>query len=230
VTSLIFLKNVNRSFTEPDGTSLIVLEDITLKIPQGQLIVVRGPSGSGKTTLLNMIAGILPPTSGQIFFQGIDLSQLGLKELAAFRLKYLGYMFQHWNLLPFLTARENIEIPSRILGTSDSVRHQKVTEMARSLGICDRLDNMAEELSGGQKQRVALARALINDPTLLLADEPTSSLDTQTRSEMVEILEGRKRSHNLSMFITTHDPYFAEVADEIYTLEDGILQNLDVPK
>jgi ABC-type lipoprotein export system ATPase subunit len=227
VITLILLKNVNRSFTEPDGTSLIVLEDITLKIQEGQLIVVRGPSGSGKTTLLNMIAGILPPTSGQIFFKGVDLSQLGLKELAAFRLKYLGYLFQHWNLLPFLTARENIGMPSKILGTTNLVRQQKVATIARSLGIFDRLDNKAEELSGGQKQRVALARALINDPTLLLADEPTSSLDTQTRSEMVAILEDRKRRNNLSMLITTHDPYLAEVADRIYTLEDGFLQSQD---
>lgn len=225
---MIYLKNVNKVFTEPDGTSITVLGDITLKLLKGQLIVVRGPSGSGKTTLLNMIAGILPPTSGQIFFRGLNLSQLGLKELAVFRLKYLGYLFQHWNLLPFLTARENIEMPAKILGASYPVRQQKVATLAQSLGILERLDNKAEELSGGQKQRVALARALINDPTLLLADEPTSSLDTQTRSEIVSILEDRKRNQSLSMLITTHDPYLAKVADKVYTLEDGILQNQDL--
>ncbi|MFW9780204.1 MAG: ABC transporter ATP-binding protein [Candidatus Heimdallarchaeota archaeon] len=227
---MIFLQRVNRGFSEPDGTRLKVLEDITLKIQEGQLIVIQGPSGSGKTTLLNLIAGILPPTSGKIFFRGINLSLLGLKELAVFRLKYLGYLFQHWNLLPFLTARENIEMPAKILGTPYLIRHQKVEKIALSLGIHERLDNMAEELSGGQKQRAALARALINDPILLLADEPTSSLDTQTRSEMVTILEDRKNNHNLSMLITTHDPYFTEVADKIYSLEDGTLQSQNFPK
>lgn len=216
------VKDVEKTFHEPDGSKLQILLHIILTIHEKELIIIKGPSGSGKTTLLNILAGLIRPTAGSVYFNGIDISQLKLKQLATYRLNHIGYLFQHWNLFPFLDARENIEIPARLQGLTHSSRNKKVAELATSLGISNRLNNRPDEMSGGQKQRVALARALINDPSFLLADEPTSNVDTQTRTDIVNVLQ-EKRENGLGLLIATHDPFFEELADKVYILEKSTL-------
>lgn len=217
------VKDVEKTFQEPDGSKLQILLHIILTINEKKLIIIKGPSGSGKTTLLNILAGLIRPTTGSVYFNGIDISQLKLKQLATYRLNHIGYLFQHWNLFPFLDARENIEIPARLQGLTHSSRNKKVAELAASLGISNRLNNRPDEMSGGQKQRVALARALINDPSFLLADEPTSNVDTQTRTDIVNVLQ-EKRENGLGLLIATHDPFFEELADKVYILEKSTLR------
>ncbi len=216
------VKDVEKTFHEPDGSKLQILLHIILTIHEKELIIIKGPSGSGKTTLLNILVGLIRPTAGSVYFNGIDISQLNLKQLATYRLNHIGYLFQHWNLFPFLNARENIEIPARLQGLTQSSRNKKVEELAASLGIYNRLNNRPDEMSGGQKQRVALARALINDPSFLLADEPTSNVDAQTRTNIVDILQ-EKRESGLGLLIATHDPFFEELADKVYILENSTL-------
>ena len=215
--------DVEKVFHEPDRSKLQILSQITLSIYEKELIIVKGPSGSGKTTLLNILAGLIRPTKGSVYFNGIDISQLNLKQLATYRLNHIGYLFQHWNLFPFLDARENIEIPARLQGLTHSSRIKKIEELSTSLGIYNRLNNRPDEMSGGQKQRVALARALINDPSFLLADEPTSNVDAQTRTNIVDILQER-RENGLGLLIATHDPFFEELADKVYILENSTLK------
>ncbi len=215
--------DVEKVFHEPDRSKLQILSQITLSIYEKELIIVKGPSGSGKTTLLNILAGLIRPTTGSVYFNGIDISQLNLKQLAIYRLNHIGYLFQHWNLFPFLDARENIEIPARLQGLTHSSRIKKIEELSTSLGIYNRLNNRPDEMSGGQKQRVALARALINNPSFLLADEPTSNVDTQTRTNIVNVLQ-EKRENGLGLLIATHDPFFEELADKVYILEKSTLK------
>ena len=217
------VKDVEKIFHEPDGSKLQILSNIILTIHEKELIIIKGPSGSGKTTLLNILAGLIRPTAGSVYFNGIDISQLKLKQLATYRLNHIGYLFQHWNLFPFLNARENIEIPARLKSLTHSIRKKKVEELATFLGISDRLNNRPDEISGGQKQRVALARALINNPSFLLADEPTSNVDTQTRTNIVNVLQ-EKRENGLGLLIATHDPFFEELADKVYILEKSTLK------
>jgi len=217
------VKDVEKIFHEPDGSKLQILSNIILTIHEKELIIIKGPSGSGKTTLLNILAGLIRPTAGSVYFNGIDISQLKLKQLATYRLNHIGYLFQHWNLFPFLNARENIEIPARLKSLTHSIRKKKVEELATFLGISDRLNNRPDEMSGGQKQRVALARALINNPSFLLADEPTSNVDTQTRTNIVNVLQ-EKRENGLGLLIATHDPFFEELADKVYILEKSTLK------
>ncbi|MFX0087530.1 MAG: ABC transporter ATP-binding protein [Candidatus Hodarchaeota archaeon] len=219
----IDVKDVDKVFYEPDGSNLHILSNISLTIHEKELIVVKGPSGSGKTTLLNIITGLLRPTTGIVYFNGLDISRLSLKQLASYRLKFIGYLFQHWNLLPFLNAKENIAVPQRILGSLESDRNKNIKAISTSLGIFDRLNNRPDEMSGGQKQRVALARALINNPSFLLADEPTSNLDVRTRTAIVKVLK-EKRKNGLGLIITTHDPFFEEIADRVYILEKAKLK------
>jgi putative ABC transport system ATP-binding protein len=219
----IDVQDVDKVFYEPDGSNLQILSSISLTIHEKELIVVKGPSGSGKTTLLNIITGLLRPTTGSVYFNGLDISRLSLRQLATYRLKYIGYLFQHWNLLPFLNARENIAVPQRILGSLESDRLKQIEFISTSLGIFDRLNNRPDEMSGGQKQRVALARALINNPSFLLADEPTSNLDVRTRTDIVKVLQ-EKRKNGLGLIITTHDPFFEEIADRVYILEEANLK------
>lgn len=217
------VKDVEKIFHEPDGSKLQILSNIILTIHEKELIIIKGPSGSGKTTLLNILVGLIRPTAGSVYFNGIDISQLKLKQLATYRLNHIGYLFQHWNLFPFLNARENIEIPARLKSLTHSIRKKKVEELATFLGISDRLNNRPDEMSGGQKQRVALARALINNPSFLLADEPTSNVDTQTRTNIVNVLQ-EKRENGLGLLIATHDPFFEELADKVYILEKSTLK------
>lgn len=205
------------------GQDIPVLLDITLDVMPGEFVALMGPSGSGKSTLLNLIAGIDQPTSGRIVFRGTDIATLGEGALADWRAANVGFIFQFYNLMPVLTALENVELP--LLLTSLSARQRKdharaALDMVR---LSDRLDHYPNELSGGQQQRVAIARALVSDPSLIVADEPTGDLDRTTGGEVLDLLDELNRSLGKTIVMVTHDPKAAARAKRLIHLEKGVL-------
>jgi len=170
------------------GEEVHALRGINLEVPHGEYLSVMGPSGSGKTTLFNMVGGIDKPTKGNVFIDGVDLSKIPSKSMAWLRCRKIGYIFQTFNLIPVLTARENVALPMIFLGVSRAEREKRAAELLESVGLGDRLDHRPTELSGGQQQRVAIARALANDPAIILADEPTGNLDLNTGFAIVQLL------------------------------------------
>jgi len=205
------------------GQIIPVLVDINLDVRVGDYLALMGPSGSGKSTLLNLIAGIDKPSGGTIKVAGVDIGRLSDSDLAAWRAAHVGFIFQFYNLMPVLSAFENIELPLLLAALSRRERRERV-EIALSLvGLSDRADHYPGELSGGQQQRVAIARALITDPTLIVADEPTGDLDRVTGEEILALLERLNRELGKTILIVTHDPKAAEKARRIVHLEKGVL-------
>ena len=205
------------------GQIIPVLVDINLDVRVGDYLALMGPSGSGKSTLLNLIAGIDKPSGGTIKVAGVDIGRLSDGDLAAWRAAHVGFIFQFYNLMPVLTAFENVELPLLLAALSRRERRERV-EIALSLvGLGDRADHYPGELSGGQQQRVAIARALITDPTLIVADEPTGDLDRVTGEEILALLERLNRELSKTILIVTHDPKAAEKARRIVHLEKGVL-------
>jgi len=205
------------------GQIIPVLVDINLDVRVGDYLALMGPSGSGKSTLLNLIAGIDKPSGGTIKVAGVDIGRLSDSDLAAWRAAHVGFIFQFYNLMPVLSAFENIELPLLLAALSRRERRERV-EIALSLvGLSDRADHYPGELSGGQQQRVAIARALITDPTLIVADEPTGDLDRVTGEEILALLERLNRELGKTILIVTHDPKAAEKARCIVHLEKGVL-------
>jgi putative ABC transport system ATP-binding protein len=205
------------------GQIIPVLVDINLDVRVGDYLALMGPSGSGKSTLLNLIAGIDKPSGGTIKVAGVDIGRLSDGDLAAWRAAHVGFIFQFYNLMPVLSAFENIELPLLLAALSRRERRERV-EIALSLvGLGDRADHYPGELSGGQQQRVAIARALITDPTLIVADEPTGDLDRVTGEEILGLLERLNRELGKTILIVTHDPKAAEKAHRIVHLEKGVL-------
>ncbi len=182
-----------------------------------------GPSGSGKTTLLNLIGLIDHPTSGKVFFKGKDTSHLSGKERRKIRLQNIGFVFQTFNLLPTLTALENVELPMALAKTSQNDQKEKATKLLEVVGLADRLKHRPKELSVGEMQRVAIARALANRPSLILADEPTGELDSKTGSEIINLLSDLCKKQKTTVLVATHDEKVAEVADKTYRIHDGII-------
>jgi putative ABC transport system ATP-binding protein len=182
-----------------------------------------GPSGSGKSTLLNLVAGIDKPSSGEIRIAGVDIAQLGDADLAAWRAANVGFIFQFYNLMPVLTAYQNIELPLMLTSLSRSERRERVEATLALVGLTDRQDHYPNELSGGQAQRVAIARALITDPTLIVADEPTGDLDRATAAEILGLLDRLNRELGKTIIMVTHDPKAAEAAHRLIHLEKGVL-------
>jgi len=200
-----------------------VLNGIDLDIAEGAFEALMGPSGSGKTTLLNLIAGIDRPSAGTIHVAGTDISKQSEGELADWRAQHVGYIFQFYNLLPVLTAAENVEISLLLAKLSKSERQARVRTALRVVGLDDRMNHYPRQLSGGQEQRVAIARAFVSDPTLLIADEPTGDLDRKSGDEVLELLATLNREFGKTIVMVTHDPHAAERASVVRRLEKGVL-------
>jgi len=200
-----------------------VLEGVNLEVNAGDFVALMGPSGSGKSTLLNLIAGIDKPTSGRIEIDGIDIATLGEGALADWRAAHIGFIFQFYNLMPVLTAFENVELPLLLTRLSRSERKAHVQAALDMVRLTDRVDHYPNELSGGQQQRVAIARALVTDPTLIVADEPTGDLDRVTGAEVLDLLEQLNRELGKTIVMVTHDPKAAARARRLIHLEKGEL-------
>src|SRR5437762_10914502 len=219
---LVAIRSLSKYYVR--GEQIIpVLVDIDLDVYAGDFVALMGPSGSGKSTLLNLIAGIDKPSSGELRIAGVDIALLADADLAAWRAANVGFIFQFYNLMPVLTAYQNIELPLMLTSLSRSERRERV-EMALALvGLTDRQDHYPNELSGGQEQRVAIARALITDPLLIVADEPTGDLDRVTAGEILGLLDRLNRELGKTILMVTHDPKAAEAAHRVVHLEKGVL-------
>jgi len=219
---LVVIRRLSKYYVR--GEQIIpVLVDIDLDIAYGEYVALMGPSGSGKSTLLNLIAGIDKPSSGEITVAGIDIAQLGDADLAAWRAANVGFIFQFYNLMPVLTAFDNVELPLLLTSLSRRERRERVETTLALVGLTDRKDHYPNELSGGQQQRVAIARALISDPTLIVADEPTGDLDRTTAEEILGLLDRLNRELGKTIIMVTHDPKAAEKAHRVAHLEKGVL-------
>lgn len=206
------------------------LDRVSLDIAAGESLALMGPSGSGKSTLLHIIAGIDRPTSGQCIVQGTNVAELSETDLAGWRNRHVGFVFQTFNLIPVLTAFENVELPLLLTGLSATERRAHVAAALELVGLTDRMKHLPRQLSGGQEQRVAIARALVTDPTLLVADEPTGNLDAHSAAEVLGLLQQLNRQMGKTVIIVTHDPKAAAYARRIVHLEKGELLNGDSPK
>ncbi|MDQ7027883.1 MAG: ABC transporter ATP-binding protein [Anaerolineae bacterium] len=226
----IEVKNVSKIYGR-GNTEIRAVDDVSLQVKSGEIVLIMGPSGSGKTTLLSMAGLLLRPTSGDIWVNGVQATNLTERQLPQLRLNSIGFVFQAYNLLASLTARENIEIVSNLAGIHASQARQRSEELLTLLGLETRMDHLPSDLSGGQKQRVAIARALANDPPLILADEPTGNLDSKTGYEVMELLCcGLGRDQGRSIVIVTHDHRLRNIADRVLWLEDGKLSDKVVPE
>jgi putative ABC transport system ATP-binding protein len=202
---------------------IVPLEDVDLEIEEGGFVSLMGPSGSGKTTLLNLAAGIDRPTRGRLTVAGADLNAMSDGRLAAWRTRTVGYIFQLYNLIPVLTAYENVELPLLLLKLSRKDRRRHVETALAAVGLSDRADHFPRQLSGGQEQRVAIARAIVSDPKFLLADEPTGDLDATSAGEIMDLLVALRKEFGKTMIMVTHDPTVARRADVVYYLNKGKL-------
>ncbi len=220
--ALIRIRKLSKSY-QRGGQHIPVLEDIHLDVQAGEFVALMGPSGSGKSTLLNLIAGIDQPTSGRIEIGGVDIATLNEGELADWRASHVGFIFQFYNLMPVLTAFENVELPLLLTSLSRRQRHEHVAAALDMVRLGDRVDHYPNELSGGQQQRVAIARALVADPALIVADEPTGDLDRTTGEEVLNLLQQLQRDLGKTIVMVTHDPKAASRAGRLIHLEKGVL-------
>ena len=203
------------------GEKIVALNHVNLEIEKGEICCLFGTSGSGKSTLLNMLAGLEKPTKGSVKIKKVHVEKMNESQLAIFRQKYIGFVFQSYNLIPTLTAQENVALPLIFQGVSKKEREQRAKEMLEAVGLGKRLKHKPKEMSGGQQQRVSIARAFINKPQILFADEPTGNLDTHTTIEVMDIITQIARQYNQTMIIVSHDPEIADYADKIITIQDG---------
>ena len=206
-----------------DSQRIPVLDHLTLDIADGDFVALMGPSGSGKTTLLNLIGGIDTPTSGQLLVGGKDIARLSGAALARWRSRNIGYIFQLYNLVPVLTALQNVELPLLLVRMGTKERRRRARLALELVGLGDRLSHYPRQLSGGQEQRVAIARAVVSDPELLLADEPTGDLDRKAGAEILDLLERLNREFKKTIVMVTHDPHAAERAHRVFHLDKGEL-------
>jgi len=206
-----------------DSQELTVLDGLSLRIPEGEFVALMGPSGSGKTTLLNLIAGIDRPTSGRVTVAGTDVSQLSESELARWRSRSVGFIFQFYNLIPVLNALENVELPLLLTHLSKQERRERALTALKVVGLADRARHYPRQLSGGQEQRVAIARAIVADPKVLVADEPTGDLDAKSAEEILDLMETLNREFKKTIVMVTHDPRAAKRAHTQRHLEKGVL-------
>jgi len=220
--ALIELRDVSKSYRR-DALEIPVLNGVTITVPAGDFMGLMGPSGSGKSTLLNLLAGIDRPTRGSIRVADTEISSLSERALAGWRARHIGFIFQLYNLIPVLTAFENVELPLLLTSLSKKQRRDHVMTALGIVGLGDREKHYPRQLSGGQEQRVAIARAIVTDPTLLLADEPTGDLDARSAGEVLTLLQRLNREYNKTIVMVTHDPHAAERAVHVLHLEKGTL-------
>jgi len=218
--NIIEVKNLCKIFKD-SAQEVCAVNDVSLTISAGEFTAIVGPSGSGKTTLLNLIGGLDTPTSGSIFVDGKDISQLKEKEMTNFRLHHIGFVFQAYNLIPVLTAKENVAFVMELQGRKRSEIEKRATELLTAVGLGDRMNSRPAKLSGGQQQRVAVARALASMPKFVLADEPTANLDSKSAENLLEIMEQLNKQEGVTFIFSTHDPRIVAKARRIITLEDG---------
>lgn len=202
-------------------TIIPVLKNISFKVDQGEIITIVGRSGSGKSTLLNAISGFIRPKEGEIWMDGVKVSDLNEAKFADFRIHHLGFIFQSFQLIPSMTAFQNVELPLILKGVSERERKQQTEELLKRVGILDYQDHYPGELSGGQQQRVSIARALIVNPPIILADEPTGSLDSETEEELLQFIQELNRDLGITFLIITHDEKVAKIGHRIIELKDG---------
>ena len=221
-TKVVQVRNVSKIFKR-DAFEVKALEDVTIDIGSGEFLALMGPSGSGKTTLLNMIAAIDRPTSGELLVMGENIFRFNDRQSAHWRNEHIGYVFQTFNLIPVLTAFENVELPLLLTNLNQQQRRDHVLTALKLVGLEERADHLPKQLSGGQEQRVAIARAIVSDPTLLLADEPTGDLDSHSATEILEILKHLNEDFHKTVVMVTHDPHAASYAHVTRHLEKGML-------
>ncbi|MGB3192916.1 MAG: ABC transporter ATP-binding protein [Limnoraphis sp.] len=208
--------------------SFKVLKGIDLQVQQSDIQLLMGPSGSGKTTLLSILAGLLTPTGGQVFLRGEDITKMSRSQLANFRLRNIGFIFQGFNLFPALNAIENIEVALNIKGIKGSKAREEAVYLLEQVGLGEKGKHLPRDLSGGQKQRVAIARALAGHPPLIMADEPTAALDSSSGRAVIDLLKGLAKGEGATVLMVTHDPRIVDVADRILELEDGMIKSEEV--
>jgi len=225
--AVVQLFDVSKEFFR-DKIEIPVLTNTTLHIDKGDFVAVMGPSGSGKSTLLNLCAGLDRPTTGRVIVNGQDLAELSEARLSKWRSENLGFIFQMYNLMPVLTAEENVELPLLLTPLSRAERRKHAQASLRIVGLEDRADHLPRQLSGGQEQRVAIARALANDPVLLLADEPTGNLDATSAQEVLDLLESLNAQFGTTIIMVTHDPNAARRAKRLLHLEKGTFVHADI--
>ncbi len=220
--ALVEIRNVHKSF-QRDTQAIEVFEDLTLDFAERSFTALMGPSGSGKSTLLNLVAGLDRPTRGTIVVAGATVSAMSPSALAAWRARHIGFVFQSYNLLPVLTAFQNVELPLLLTRLSRKERDERVRVALGVVGLEDRLQHYPRQLSGGQEQRVAIARAIVSDPTLILLDEPTGQLDKKSAEEVLGLLQRLNGEFHKTIIIVTHDAHAAEKARQVLHLEKGVL-------
>jgi putative ABC transport system ATP-binding protein len=218
------VKSVRKVYTR-DTQQIVVLDGLSLSIATGEFAALMGPSGSGKTTLLNLIAGIDRPTSGQVIVAGTDVGALSETDLAKWRSRHIGFIFQFYNLIPVLSAVENVELPLLLTNLSKKQRRDRALVALKVVGLEDRASHYPRQLSGGQEQRVAIARAIVTDPSVLVADEPTGDLDARSAEEILGLMETLNRDFKKTIVMVTHDPRAAERAHVQHHLEKGVLRD-----
>ena len=223
VDPVVHLHQVTKTYSR-GGTEVSVIKDLSFVIPAGTFLAIMGPSGSGKSTLLNVMAGIDRPTSGSVVVAGTRLDQLSESEMARWRARHIGYVFQTYNLIPVLTAAENVELPLALTHLTRRERADHVKTALRLVGLDDRMDHYPRQLSGGQEQRVGVARAIVSDPTMILADEPTGNLDRESADDILTLLARLNRELGKTIVMVTHDPRAAERAQMVRHLEKGLLE------
>jgi len=220
--ALVEISNLTKVYYR-DSQQIPVLEAVDLKMERGGFLALMGPSGSGKTTLLNMLAGLDKPTSGSIVVDGQEISGMKPRQLAAWRAAHVGFIFQFYNLLPVLTAFQNVELPLLLTKLSKKDRRDHVMTALSVVGLTDRSDHFPRQLSGGQEQRVGIARAIVSDPTMILADEPTGDLDAKAADEILTLLQRLNEEYSKTIMMVTHDAHAAERAHAITHLDKGVL-------
>jgi putative ABC transport system ATP-binding protein len=221
-SNVVEIDNVTKRYRR-DDFEIEVLSGVTLEVPEGSFIALMGPSGSGKSTLLNLLAGIDRPTSGSVRIAGQDITRLSEGDMAPWRHRHIGFIFQFYNLIPVLTAFENVELPLTLTRLAKAQRRLKAETALKVVGLGNRMDHYPRQLSGGQEQRVAIARAVVTDPTLLLADEPTGDLDAKSAEDVLDLLVQLNKEFGKTIVMVTHDPRAAERAHTLLHLEKGRL-------
>ncbi len=203
--NIIEIKDVEKTYHD-NGVPVHALRGVTMTVERGEFLVIAGPSGSGKTTLLNVLGALDTPTKGKVYLEGEDLSTKSRNEIASIRLHKLGFVFQAYNLIPVLSALENIEFTMMLRGIPEKERHERAMALMEELDIAELADKRPNEMSGGQQQRVAVARAMVNDPSIILADEPTANLDTKTGANLLDLMQRMNEEKNLTFVFSSHDP------------------------